>query len=77
MKTRLLERTPKGMQLTPQGERLFIFAKQVFELTDSFEKVFHEKENEISGELKIITTPFVGTEWLIPNLEKFLKNSQM
>ena len=73
MKTRLFERTPKGMQLTSQGERLFIFAKQVFELTDSFEKIFHEKENEISGEIKIITTPFTGTDWLIPNLKGFLE----
>ena len=73
MKTRLFERIPKGMQLTPQGERLFIFAKQVFEMTDSFEKVFHEKEDGISGELKIVTTPFVGAEWLVPSLEKFLK----
>jgi DNA-binding transcriptional LysR family regulator len=73
MKTQLFDRLPKGMKLTPQGERLFIFAKSICEQTDSFEKIFHEKENEISGELKIITTPFVGAEWLIPNLENFLK----
>lgn len=73
MKTRLFDRIPKGMQLTPQGERLFIFAKQVFEMTDSFEKVFHEKEDEIEGEIRILTTPYVGTHWLIPHMKKFLK----
>ena len=72
MKTKLFERVPKGMQLTPQGERLFVFAKQIFEQTDNFEKVFHEKEDEISGELKIVTTPFIGADWVIPNLKTFL-----
>ncbi len=73
MKTQLFDRLPKGMKLTPQGERLFIFAKSICEQTDNFERIFHEKENEISGELKIITTPFFGSDWLIPNLENFLK----
>jgi len=73
MKTRLFERTPKGMQLTPQGERLFVFAKRIFEETDNFEKIFHEKEDEIEGEIKIVTTSYLGTEWLVPALNKFLK----
>jgi len=54
------------MRLTSQGERLYVFARQILELTDSFEKAFHEKENEVSGDLKIITTPFYGSEWLAP-----------
>lgn len=73
MKTKLFERVPKGMQLTPQGERLFAFAKQILEQTDSFEKAFHEKEDEISGELKIMITPFSGTDWLLPKIKEFLK----
>ena len=73
MKTRLFERTPKGMQLTPQGERLFVFAKRIFEETDNFEKIFHEKEDEIEGEIKIVTTPFIGAEWLVPTLKNFLE----
>lgn len=73
LKTQLFDRVPKGMRLTTQGERLFAFAKQILEQTDSFEKAFHEKEDEISGELKIVTTPFVGTDWLVPNLKGFLE----
>ena len=62
----MFDRVPKGMRLTSQGERLYVFARQILELTDSFEKAFHEKENEVSGDLKIITTPFYGSEWLAP-----------
>ena len=73
MKTQLFDRLPKGMKLTPQGERLFIFAKQFLSQAESFERVFHEKEDEIEGEIKIITTSYLGTEWLVPALNKFLK----
>lgn len=72
LKTKLFERFPRGMRLTAQGEQLYAYASQVMELTDSFEKFFHEKEDEIEGELKIITTPFVGSDWLVPHLKGFL-----
>ncbi len=73
MKTQLFDRLPKGMKLTPQGERLFIFAKSICEQTDNFERIFHEKENEIESEIRILTTPYVGTHWLIPHMKEFLK----
>lgn len=37
------------MKLTPQGERLYIFAKQFLAQADSFERAFQEKEDEIEG----------------------------
>lgn len=72
MKTKLFDRTPGGMRLTPQGERLYIHAKKILEEHDAFERQFYEKEGEIEGEIKIITTPFVGAEWLVPTLTGFL-----
>lgn len=72
MKTKLFERFPRGMRLTAQGEQLYAYATQVMELTDSFEKYFYEKEDEIEGEIKILTTPFMGSDWLIPILNGFL-----
>ena len=75
LQTKLFDRVPKGMRLTPQGERLHAFARQILEQTDSFEKAFHEKEEEISGELKIVTTPFTGTDWLVPSLKNFLEKN--
>lgn len=73
MKTKLFDRTPKGMKLTPQGERLYFFAKQFLAQADSFERVFHEKEDEVEGEIRILTTPYVGVNWLIPHMKGFLK----
>lgn len=73
MKTQLFERTPKGVRLTPQGERLFAFAKKMMEDAESFERSFYEKDEEIEGEIKIITNPFLGSAWLMPKLKKFLE----
>ncbi len=73
MKTQLFDRLPKGMKLTPQGERLFAFASQFLSQAESFERVFNEKEDEIEGEIRILTTPYVGTHWLIPHMKEFLK----
>lgn len=72
LKTKLFDRVPKGMRLTPQGERLYAFSKNFLAQADSFEKAFHEKDDEISGEFKIATTPHFGSEWLIPRLKRFL-----
>jgi DNA-binding transcriptional LysR family regulator len=73
LKTQLFERLPAGVRLTAHGEELYAFAETILQQTDSFEKKFHEKEDEISGDLKIVTTPFTGTNWLVPALKDFLK----
>lgn len=73
LKTKLFERLSNGMRLTPDGERLYRLAEKIINQVNSFERVFYEKEDEVEGEIKIITTPFVGSEWLVPNLEGFLQ----
>ncbi len=52
---------------------MFIFAEHFLSQADNFERVFHEKEDELEGEIRILTTPYVGTHWLIPNMKEFLK----
>ena len=74
LKTTLFDRTTKKISLTPQGERLYIFAEKFLEEASTFEKIFHEKEDELTGEIKIMTLPFGGAKWLVPSLKKFLKD---
>lgn len=74
LKTDLFTRTRRGMELTPQGERLYNFAKKLVYEADNFEKAFHEKDGEIAGELRIVTTPYLGTEWLMFKINNFLKD---
>jgi DNA-binding transcriptional LysR family regulator len=75
VRAKLFERIPQGVRLTPQGERLFIHAKKLVDEHEAFEKVFFEQEDEIEGELKIVTTPYLAAEWLVPRINKFLKNN--
>lgn len=72
IQAKLFERA-NGMRLTPQGERLFAHAKKILEEHEAFERQFYENEEEIEGDIKIITTPFVGSDWLVPNLKLFLE----
>lgn len=71
VKAQLLIRTSRGIELTAQGERLHAFAKKVVHDADVFEKSFHEKIDEVEGDLVIMTTPHLGSEWLLPKLKKF------
>lgn len=73
LKTKLFDRIPGGMRLTPQGERLFAHTKKMLEEHDAFERQFFDKEDEIEGEIKIVTTAYLGSEWLAPCLKEFLK----
>lgn len=71
-KTKLFNRTPKGMQLTPAGERLYDFARKLVYQAENFEKVFFERQEGIAGDIKILTTPYMASEWLVPKLKGFL-----
>lgn len=73
--TKLFERLPKGMRLTPQGERLYEYTKKILEEHNAFERRFFNNKDLMIGELKIITYPFVGSEWLIPNLKQFIESN--
>lgn len=74
LKSDLLIRNRRGIELTSQAERLYIFAKQMVQEAESFEKYFHEKVDEVEGELKIMTSPHLGAEWLLPKLKKFTED---
>ncbi|MBW8309186.1 MAG: LysR family transcriptional regulator [Candidatus Paracaedibacteraceae bacterium] len=71
--TKLFDRISTGMRLTPQGERLYIHARNILEQHNNFEKEFYDKEEEVSGDLRIVTTSYLGAEWLAPCLEGFTK----
>jgi DNA-binding transcriptional LysR family regulator len=74
LKTAVLVREGRGMKLTVDGERLYEFAKKLYEDGEAFLKEFQESDEELHGEVKIITTPAMGetviTRHLLPLLEE-------
>ncbi|MBW8309581.1 MAG: LysR family transcriptional regulator [Candidatus Paracaedibacteraceae bacterium] len=75
IQNQLFDRIPTGMRLTPQGERLYLHAKEILEKHELFQREFLEKADEISGDLEIVTYPYIGPEWLIPRLDGFLEKN--
>ncbi|HXF90911.1 MAG TPA: LysR family transcriptional regulator [Candidatus Nitrosotenuis sp.] len=73
LKIDLFRRVAKGMVLTPQGERLYEQAKKTIQEMQTFETIFRGEENGLGGEIRIMTTPLVASEWLIPHLKGFLE----
>ena len=73
IKTKLLKRGAGGLKLTPDGERLFEHVGKLLHENEEFMKHFHNKEDEVRGEITIITTPAVAEIELTAVLKPFLE----
>ena len=73
MKTKLFERHPRGLNLTFDGEKLFQHASKLMTKNEVFLKSFYDKSEEINQELKIITTPHMGSSYLMSYLKEFMR----
>jgi DNA-binding transcriptional LysR family regulator len=63
----LFERLGRGVRLTEQGRRLYVYARQILDLV---EKASHEiggAEQRLTGNLRIASST-VPSEWLLPEL---------
>ena len=70
----LFFRAPKGVKLTPEGETLFTYIKQGYELFQSGEKKLEEMLNFENGEIRIGASDMTLKYYLLPYLEKFHKS---
>ncbi len=73
LQTRLFERVPTGMKLTPDGERLYDHTLHIMQEITSLKNILWEQERGTEGSLKIAIQPFACNQWLIPNIQDFLK----
>jgi LysR family cyn operon transcriptional activator len=67
----LFIRTAKGIILTTEGEVLFRYIKQAYNLIVTAERKFSEMQNLLNGEIKIGASDTLCRYYLIPHLEKF------
>jgi DNA-binding transcriptional LysR family regulator len=73
LKTKLFNRHKRGITLTRHGEILFRGAHKMFLESRHMEQAMHEGNNEVEGELTIITTPAIAATWLMKYLPGFVK----
>lgn len=66
-------RTPKGIKLTPEGEVLFKYIEQSYNMILLAENKFSEAINLDAGEIRIGASDMTLKYFLLPHLEEFHK----
>jgi len=69
----LFHRHARGLVLTEQGELLYRTAQDVFSKLATTQILLADSRGKPSGELKVTTTMALGTGWLTPRLNEFMK----
>lgn len=70
----LFIRSSRGVTLTPEGEVLYQFVEQAFQLIDQGENKLIEMQNLVSGEINIGASDTLCKHCLLPYLEQFHKD---
>lgn len=70
--TRLFLRSQKGLTLTPAGEHVIKFVKEVLVKEEKVRESIHALNTEVHGTLKIAVASIVGQNWLPQVLKKFV-----
>lgn len=74
VKTKLLERLPRGIKLTPNGETLFECACKIMnEYASATRFIAQDKSDVVSGPLKIITSHTLAASWLVHYVGEFIE----
>lgn len=71
--TKLLQRSPKYLKITPSGEILYDRAKQMITIYEQTRQEILEQQNTIKGDLKIAASFTIG-EYILPPLLLDLQN---
>jgi DNA-binding transcriptional LysR family regulator len=69
----LFHRHARGLVLTEQGELLYRTAQEVFSKLATTQILLADSRGKPNGELKVTTTIALGTGWLTPRLNEFMK----
>jgi DNA-binding transcriptional LysR family regulator len=69
----LFHRHARGLVLTEQGELLYRTAQEVFSKLATTQILLADSRGKPNGELKVTTTMALGTGWLAPRLNEFMK----
>ncbi|RDI47638.1 LysR family transcriptional regulator [Falsibacillus pallidus] len=71
--TKIFIRSQKGLSLTPAGELVVKFAKEVIEKEEQVKEEMQSLETHVHGTLKIACASIVGQNWLPKVLKRFVE----
>src|SRR6218665_401619 len=69
---RLIERSPRALQLTPAGERLLDYAQRALDLLDEGLAQVSEATGQLSGRIRLSASNDLTRRLLLPLLDEFL-----
>src|SRR5215467_15226411 len=72
-KSLLIERSKKNFRLTPEGEALYDYSKQIISTYDTLHSKVEQMKDIVSGSIRVATIYSIGLHVLPPYLKKFLK----
>lgn len=70
--SRLLHRTTRRVQLTPDGETLYARARDLLDEVDAIQHLFREDHAALRGRLRVDVPLGVARDTVVPNLPTFL-----
>jgi DNA-binding transcriptional LysR family regulator len=73
-KSMLIERSKKQFRLTPEGQALYDYSKQIIQIYDSLHSKLQELKDIISGTIRVATIYSIGLHDLPPYIKRFLKS---
>ena len=72
-KSLLIERSKKNFRLTPEGQVVYDYSKQMLQHYDAFQSRVQEIKNVISGNIRLASVYSIGLHELPPYIKRFLK----
>lgn len=73
-KAKLFVREPRGVKLTHEGQKLYEFAQRFIHEAEVVTKMINDNAQDAQGDLTIVTTPHMGSSWLMCYLDEYLEN---
>lgn len=71
--TRLLHRTTRRVQLTPDGSLFLERARRVLAEVDALDRTFHASRNDVTGRLKVDVPSRIARRWIAPALPQLFR----
>jgi DNA-binding transcriptional LysR family regulator len=71
--TKIFIRSHKGLTLTPAGEKIIQFAKEVVQKEEKIREEIQALHSEVHGTLKLAVASIIGQNWLPKVLKKFVQ----
>jgi DNA-binding transcriptional LysR family regulator len=73
-KSLLIERSKKNFRLTPEGQVVYEYSKEILQRFDAFVSRLQEIEGVYSGQIRVATVYSIGLHELPPYVKRFMKD---